>query len=143
MKVLVVATLVLSVVSASPASAQFTSAVVPPKAAPKVDTVARRDSVEKANVQLAQRVGDMKRWVDSAALAIAAKAPADTGAAVAAQPRSDSVTVVASGEVTEPPTETQRFHNGATAPSTATPLPLLALIGASALAVGSLLRRRI
>lgn len=49
------------------AGAQFTAAVVPPKAKAKVDTTARQDSVRRATVALAARVTDMKKWVDSAA----------------------------------------------------------------------------
>jgi hypothetical protein len=49
------------------AGAQFTAAVVPPKAKAKVDTTVRQDSVRRATVALAARVTDMKKWVDSAA----------------------------------------------------------------------------
>jgi hypothetical protein len=49
------------------ADAQFTAAVVPPKATPKVDSTAKQDSVRHATVALAARVTDMRKWVDSAA----------------------------------------------------------------------------
>lgn len=49
------------------ARAQFTAAVVPPKAKAKADTIARQDSVRRATVALAARVTDMRKWVDSAA----------------------------------------------------------------------------
>jgi hypothetical protein len=49
------------------ANAQFTAAVVPPKATPKVDSTVRQDSVRHATVALAARVTDMRKWVDSAA----------------------------------------------------------------------------
>ena len=49
------------------AGAQFTAAVVPPKAAAKVDTTVKQDSVRRATVALAARVTDMRKWVDSAA----------------------------------------------------------------------------
>ena len=49
------------------AGAQFTAAVVPPKASAKVDTTAKQDSVRHATVALAARVTDMRKWVDSAA----------------------------------------------------------------------------
>jgi hypothetical protein len=49
------------------ARAQFTAAVVPPRAKAKVDTTAKQDSVRRATVALAARVTDMKKWVDSAA----------------------------------------------------------------------------
>jgi hypothetical protein len=51
----------------SSARAQFTAAVVPPRAKAKVDTVVKQDSVRRATVALAARVTDMKKWVDSAA----------------------------------------------------------------------------
>jgi hypothetical protein len=49
------------------AGAQFTAAVVPPRAKAKVDTTLKQDSVRRATVALAARVTDMKKWVDSAA----------------------------------------------------------------------------
>lgn len=49
------------------ARAQFTAAVVPPKAAAKVDTTVKQDSIRRATVALAARVTDMRKWVDSAA----------------------------------------------------------------------------
>jgi hypothetical protein len=56
----------LAVLTAT-ADAQFTAAVVPPKAASKVDSTAKQDSVRHATVALAARVTDMRKWVDSAA----------------------------------------------------------------------------
>jgi hypothetical protein len=49
------------------AGAQFTAAVVPPKASEKRDTTIKQDSVRRATVALAARVTDMRKWVDSAA----------------------------------------------------------------------------
>jgi hypothetical protein len=78
------------------ASAQFTAAVIPPKAKAKVDTIAKQDSVRHATAALAARVTDMKKWVDSAAGVPAAPAP-DSSTAVAsasdsiAPPTKDSV----------------------------------------------------
>ncbi len=136
------------------AAAQFTGVVTPPPAKPRVDTVAKRDSVAEATKQLAARVTDMKRWVDSAALAIAANPPADTTSvtvtpsgtsATASTPPSaepESATVVSSGEVTEPPAEPGAFRNGEPAPATASPLPLYGVLGAVTLILGLALRRR-
>lgn len=56
----------LAAISAT-AGAQFTAAVVPPKAKAKVDTTQKKDSVRRATVALAARVTDMRKWVDSAA----------------------------------------------------------------------------
>jgi hypothetical protein len=80
---------------ATSAGAQFTAAVVPPRAKSKVDTTARQDSVRRATVALAARVTDMKKWVDSAAgVSIPASDSTMTvkGATAAAAPRTkDSV----------------------------------------------------
>jgi hypothetical protein len=64
------------------AHAQFTAAVVPPKARAKIDTVAKQDSVRRATVALAARVTDMKRWVDSAA-GVPLPPERDSGSAIA------------------------------------------------------------
>ncbi len=53
--------------TAAPAGAQFTAAVVPPRAKAKIDTIVTQDSVRRATVALAARVTDMRKWVDSAA----------------------------------------------------------------------------
>jgi hypothetical protein len=82
------------------AGAQFTAAVVPPRAKAKVDTTVKQDSVRRATVALAARVTDMRKWVDSAAgVSIAggdstslASKTADTAASPAAAPQTkDSV----------------------------------------------------
>jgi hypothetical protein len=78
----------LAVISA-PVHAQFTAAVVPPKAKAKVDTTARQDSVRHATAALAARVTDMKKWVDSAA-GMPARPTSDSSSAVASV--SDSAT---------------------------------------------------
>jgi LPXTG-motif cell wall-anchored protein len=136
------ATAVLALCSVE-ASAQFTGVVVPPKAKVVVavdstpKTVAeRRDSVAKVNL------GNMKDWVDSAAAKIgvpAAPAATDTAAAAPLAPAP-----VARVEDPAAPTRgTTEFREGAAAPNTATPIPLLALLGLSSLATGLwLLRRR-
>ncbi|MBK5189227.1 MAG: hypothetical protein JJD97_13365, partial [Gemmatimonadaceae bacterium] len=51
----------------TPAGAQFTAAVAPPRVKATVDSTVRQDSVRRATVALAARVTDMKKWVDSAA----------------------------------------------------------------------------
>jgi hypothetical protein len=72
------------------ASAQFTAAVVPPKASAKVDTTARQDSVRHATVALAARVTDMRKWVDSAAGV--SLAGGDSSAAVASNSSTSDTT---------------------------------------------------
>lgn len=55
------------------AAAQFTTALVPPPAPLRIDTVARADSVKKAADELQERMTSIKEWVDSAAAALAAQ----------------------------------------------------------------------
>jgi hypothetical protein len=124
-----------------PASAQFTGVVVaPPKPAPAVDsapkTIAeRRDSAVKVTMT------NMKDWVDSAATSLGVPvAPvvidsAATAAAVAPMPAHvDSAAHVARA--------TTEFREGAPAPNTATPIPLLALLGLTSLVAGLWMMRR-
>ena len=150
MKLSLLVTLVAALVcAASPAVAQFTTAVVPPKVKPKTDSVATRaDSMRKEQVKLAERMKDMKAWVDSAAVALAAQPSpqaADTSAAARAAAdtsrKGQRVTATATGEVAESRNDTTRFKDGARAPATATQLPLLVLLGVGATLAGVALRR--
>jgi hypothetical protein len=147
MKISLLVTLVAALVcAASPAAAQFTTAVVPPKVKPKTDTVATRaDSMRKEQVKLADRMKDMKAWVDSAALALAARPSpqaADTSTTTqAGADTSERVTSTATGEVAKSRNDTTRFKDGARAPATATQLPLLVLLGVGATLAGVALRR--
>jgi len=101
---------------ATSAGAQFTAAVVPPRAKSKVDTTATQDSVRRATVALAARVTDMKKWVDSAAgvsIPASDSTMTEKGAATAAAPltkdsvlmsrnarvRSDSAAAIVTTEV--------------------------------------------
>lgn len=117
--------------------AQITTLVPPPRepqpvtaAREAADAEARTDSIREV------RLGDMREWVDSAAVAIAATP--------------DSVTLeVDSGEVAvedpplpRAPEPTEEFREGAPAPATATRLPVLALVGIGALGIGAALVRR-
>jgi hypothetical protein len=150
MKISPLVTLVAALVcAASPAAAQFTTAVVPPEVKPKKDTVATRaDSMRKEQLKLADRMKDMKAWVDSAALALAAQPSpqaADTSsasqAAAGTTRKGERVTATAAGEVSGSRNETTRFKDGARAPATATQLPLLVLLGVGATLAGVALRR--
>ena len=127
------------------ASAQFTGVVVPPK--PKVDVVVEttpkavaqmRDSVARVNLT------SMKDWVDSAASALGVPAaPAVTDTARMPAPVPPPATLPRIEDPAVPARSTTEFREGAAAPSTATPIPLLALVGLSSLAAGLwLLRRR-
>ena len=124
------------------ASAQFTAVVGPAraKAAPVADTVAKtvaqkQDSVTKISLT------NMKDWVDSAAssLGVPVSAPVtDTAAPAPTVP-----TVPTPAAPPAPARATTEFREGATAPNTATPIPLLALVGGGCVLTGLwLLRRR-
>lgn len=119
---------------ASPAAAQFTTVVAPPKRAVAIASVVAdptpRDTGRRATLQ------EMSAWVDS----VAGKALP----AVASAQAVDS----APGEVvapSEPAAGTERFSDGARAPNTASPLPSLLAAGLAAMVAGAALlatRRR-
>ena len=119
---------------ASPAAAQFTTVVTPPKRVVSTATVVAdptpRDTGRRATLQ------EMSAWVDS----VAGKAPP----AGSLPPVVDS----AAGEVVapaEPAAATERFSDGARAPNTASPLPAMLIAGLAAMATGAALlatRRR-
>jgi LPXTG-motif cell wall-anchored protein len=124
----------------APASAQFTGVVVPPRAAViTVDTTPRtlaerRDSVTQINLT------NMKEWVDSAAatLGVTATVAVDT-----VMPTTEAVSAPPTPIAPPPTPTTTEFREGAPAPNTATPVPMLALLGLSSLGGGLwLLRRR-
>ena len=125
MKILALA--VLAILPAT-AAAQFTTVITPPKKATPAPAVAeatgpRADSLHN------QRLTDMKVWVDSAASALGVS----TDSAPAA---SDSIrTTVALAEPIEPARRVEHESAGRL-PDTATPLPLLALLGAALIGVG-------
>ena len=126
-------------------SAQFTGVVVAPKA--KVDVAA--DTTPKTVVQMrdsAERVirTNMKDWVDSAASALGVPAaPAVTDTARMPAPVPPPAILPRIEDPAVPARSTTEFREGAAAPSTATSIPLLALLGLSSLAAGLwLLRRR-
>lgn len=140
-KKLLAAFTALALSSAVPAaSAQFTAAVVPPKK-PKAEETAPIAAAAKAekDTALSEKLTDMKAWVDSAAVALSTKTPAPA-ADSAASP--DSSAVVQEPEVKPQAESPAKFKNGAPAPDTATPLPLLLLVGAGLVAAGSWIRRR-
>lgn len=104
------------------ASAQFTTYVPPAsrtdsvRAAVVAEQKAQTDSVTHSTLT------NMKAWVDSAAGLV----PTTTD-------------TVASATASEPTTS---FSNGALAPNTASPLPLIALVGLAALSVGTVMLAR-
>lgn len=133
MRALLAVSVVMLITIPAAAEAQFTTVVAPPRAKQvaqsaesEADARARADSLMRA------RLGDMREWVDSAAVAIAGV------------PDTMRVEVVDSGVVVrEPerpaPRPTTEFREGAPAPATATGLPTLALIGIGALGLGAVL----
>ena len=132
MRAIVVLTLVTLVTVPAVAEAQFTTVVAPPRekevaqsAQTGAEARARADSLMRA------RLGDMREWVDSAAVAIAGNIDTTRVEAV------DSGVVVREPEVERRPTT--EFREGAPAPATATGLPTLALIGIGVLGLGAVL----
>ena len=133
MRALLVLTVVTLVTIPVAAEAQFTTVVAPPRAKEVAQSAeseaqarARADSLMRA------RLGDMREWVDSAAVA------------VAGVPDTMRVEAVDSGVVVREPARveprpTTEFREGAPAPATATGLPTLALIGIGMLGLGAVL----
>lgn len=118
------ASIALATLAPATAAAQFTTFVAPPA---RVDTVIvtdtlvaaapTADSLARANIR------NMKAWVDSAA-----------GNAVDLREQAAPPTPLPpAGDV---------FPDGAPAPDTATPLPLLMVLGAGAIGAGTVLLRR-
>jgi LPXTG-motif cell wall-anchored protein len=119
---------------ASPAAAQFTTVVAPPKrevaAATVVANPTPRDTGRRATLQ------EMSAWVDS----VAGTAPTVASAPFVVDSARGDVVAPA-----EPPAATERFTDGARAPNTASPLPSLLIAGLAAMVTGAALlatRRR-
>jgi hypothetical protein len=133
------------------ARAQFTTFVQPPPkvAKPAAAVVAAQQKAKADSVQRAA-ITDMKAWVDSAAVALAAGG-ADSAGTVAARrdtafDRVDSTRVAPAGTQSRTrdtaSVPTTRFRDGARAPNTASPLPAIALSGAGLFVLGLGLARR-
>jgi hypothetical protein len=128
--------IIAALLAAPGASAQFTGLVTPPpRPAAPVEMIAAAGAVD-ADTTAAARMTDMKAWVDSAAVAVAAQAPQDT-----ATPPPVVIETPAAAEPA-PQQEVTAFQEGAPAPNTATVLPALLLLGAGLVAGGAALRRR-
>lgn len=118
------ASLALVALAPGAAAAQFTTFVAPP---PKVDTVIVADTAVVVTAPTADslaraNINNMKAWVDSAA--------------------GDAVDLRTEPVAVAPMPEPGYFADGSPAPNTATPLPLLVVLGAGAIGAGALLLRR-
>lgn len=154
----VLAALIAITAAAQALPAQFTTVIAPPpkEVKPSVPRSMRSDTTIR-DTSAANRLQEMSAWVDSAAVAMGIQTaaaesltqtvPADTmaGNVIAAQPvdttggpAADSAKVPRASA----PGRTESFRDGAPAPDTATPFPLIALLGASLIGAGMLLRRR-
>ena len=133
MRALLVLSVVTLVTVPVAAEAQFTTVVAPPRAKEVAQSAASADSARAhADSLMRVRLGDMREWVDSAAVAIAGVSDTMRVEAV------DSGVVVREPERVEPRPTTE-FREGAPAPATATGLPTLALIGIGMLGLGAVL----
>jgi hypothetical protein len=121
--------------------AQFTTFIPPqPKAVDSAKATApmAARATPRADSIVRMRLTDMKTWVDSAAGSVAppvsAPKPPESEPTTPAPltPDTASVSSVARDSAV-------RLRHGARAPATASDLPLIALIGAAALAVGTVL----
>lgn len=147
----------LLLAAATPAAAQF-AAVVPPPVRPAPVEVVNGDTVPVSPVDSAQMATrmDLRAWVDSAALALTLGS--DTAASVSRPVGADETVADSTVRVTAPlpltPDEPQApppdgpvsggsvLRDGAPAPDTATPLPLLGVLGSAMTLAGLALRRR-
>jgi hypothetical protein len=138
----------MMIVGAGTAKGQITTFVASPprKTEPAQQAAAQqREKVAQDSVARVAMTG-MKEWVDSASAALAIRPDtvpnaADTAVgtprvATAPAPKSDSS---ANARASERQSE---FRNGARAPNTATPIPMIALAGVLLIVMGMALRRR-
>ncbi len=153
---LLVALLVLALLFPEPAGAQITTGLRPPERVTPEQQVARAESTIVAARDSAAREErlDLRAWVDSAAMSLEAGAapvtpmpdvPGDSlvpdpgvpaAPAPAPSPRPGTRPDPRGGQ------PTTSFREGAPAPDTATPLPLLAAMGGAMVGAGIWLRRR-
>lgn len=138
----------MMIVGVGTAKAQITTFVASPprKIEPAQQAAAQqREKVAQDSVARVAMTG-MKEWVDSASAALAIRpdtvpATSDTAvgtprAATAPAPKSDSS---ASARTSERQPE---FRNGARAPNTATPIPVIGLAGVVLILTGMAMKRR-
>lgn len=122
--------LVLAMIVSFPAAAagQFTTFIPPQnKAADSVKTAVAVEQKAKTDSSVNMQLTNMKTWVDSAAGVVSTPR-------TAADSLADSLPAANAAVV-----DSAALRGGARAPATASDLPLLALIGATALGIGALL----
>ena len=125
----------------APASAQFTGVVVAPKTSVVAADTTPRTLAERRDSVAQVSLTSMKDWVDSAATALGVVAPPTVIDTAAPSARVEAV--LPTPVAPDAPRATTEFREGAPAPNTATPIPMLALAGLGALGSGLwLLRRR-
>lgn len=127
---------VLSLILGLPAAtqAQFTTFIPPQaKAADSVKATVAAQKAAQADTSINARLANLKTWVDSAAGVVAPSKGAQDSLAARSTAKATGDSLAANAP------DTSALRNGARAPATASDLPLLALSGAAALALGSLL----
>ena len=128
--------------TASPAAAQFTAVVQPPKARTAATADAAAQATPGARSDSAGRttLTDMRAWVDSAAGVVA---PDSTTPTDSTRRDSSATWTSSAGDVTPPPHPAAHdAGDGTRAPDTATMLPGIAIAGLAMLAAGAWLLRR-
>jgi hypothetical protein len=137
----ILAACALAVTAATPARAQFTAVVAPRPARVDSPTVAPATIAQQRDSAARVTMTNMRDWVDSAVATLGNRIDSvvvDTAAAVVVEPPAAAV-----APERPRPEPTERFREGAAAPDTATPLPLIGLTGIVLLVAGLwLLRRR-
>ena len=126
---------------ATPAAAQFTAVVPPPRAVqPNAEATRRGQSEGADTTAAAARLSDLRAWVDSAVSSGDAR-PADVPPVRDSAADTAQVAMAERASAPATRTETVEFRNGALAPDTASPLPLLALLGAASILLGITVRK--
>ena len=121
-------TLIMIVSFPAAAAAQFTTFIPPQnKVADSVKTAVAVEQKARTDSSVNMQLTNMKTWVDSAAGVVSAPR-------TAADSLADSLPMAKVAGV-----DSVALRGGARAPETASDLPLLALIGATALGIGALL----
>lgn len=119
------------------AAAQFTT-FVPPNRPVATSSVAQEAAVARADTARRQTLSEMTAWVDSAAGTVSVSPATDTTV------RDSATAAVAVDSAARPvaePGATTAFQEGARAPNTASPLPVLSALGTLLLLAGLLLVR--